>query len=333
MSRNISDSIKKRIAGKQFYKCANNLEQNNIRGLENYECPLWTKSNDNKGCFDESGYEVDHIIEWSKSKNNNEKNLQALCKSCHSVKTKRFLNKSRKKSTDDDNDSSNEIFSSENLSEEEPSYPKSKTPRKTTTYLLFAKKEIPRQIKLHPGLKSKDYIKLCAKEWRKYKEEHDIESNGTKKSNNEISEEISEEVSEASFVSSEEISSEEELSYPKSKTQKKPTLYQLFAKKEIPRLRKLHPGLELKEYMKLSAEEWSKYKKKNVSSEEISSEEELSYPKSKTQKKPTLYQLFAKKEIPRLRKLHPGLELKECMKLSAEEWSKYKKKNGIKTKY
>ena len=60
--RNVSEAIKKSVAGRQSYKCANKPGQN-IRGLEGYQCPLWMMSNENKGSFDESGYEIDHIVE------------------------------------------------------------------------------------------------------------------------------------------------------------------------------------------------------------------------------------------------------------------------------
>jgi len=89
----LSESIKKRIAGQQLYKCANknNLQ---LKGIENYSCPLWNSINN--GSFDESGYEIDHIEELSISNNNNITNLQALCRSCHLVKTKRFMNNNNK---------------------------------------------------------------------------------------------------------------------------------------------------------------------------------------------------------------------------------------------
>lgn len=89
MLRNVTESIKKSIAGRQYFKCANN-PNSQLKGLENYFCPLW-KSTDNTGCFDESGYEIDHIIELSISGDNDSTNLQALCKMCHDVKTKRFM--------------------------------------------------------------------------------------------------------------------------------------------------------------------------------------------------------------------------------------------------
>ena len=92
--RKVTESVKKRIAGKQFYTCGNK-PHSNLKGLENYLCPLWQKSI-KSGSFDESGYEIDHIQEFAISGNDSEDNLQALCKSCHSVKTKRFMNKQSK---------------------------------------------------------------------------------------------------------------------------------------------------------------------------------------------------------------------------------------------
>ena len=49
------------------------------------------KNDITKGCFDESGYEIDHIVEHSITNDDSLNNLQALCKMCHSVKTKRFM--------------------------------------------------------------------------------------------------------------------------------------------------------------------------------------------------------------------------------------------------
>ncbi len=80
MQRKLSESKKKYIAGKQYYKCANK-QGSNIESLKDYECPLW-KSNDvnTRGCFDASGYEIDHIIEHCINQNDSDNNLQALCK-------------------------------------------------------------------------------------------------------------------------------------------------------------------------------------------------------------------------------------------------------------
>lgn len=51
MKRKVSEAMKKMIAGKQFYKCANK-PKSKLLGLGNYECPLWKSTyNDTKGCF------------------------------------------------------------------------------------------------------------------------------------------------------------------------------------------------------------------------------------------------------------------------------------------
>lgn len=88
--RNVSEAKKRNVAGKQHFKCANKpgIE---IKGLGGYECPLWKIKGIKQGSFDESGYDIDHIMEHSISNNDNIDNLQALCKMCHSTKTKRFL--------------------------------------------------------------------------------------------------------------------------------------------------------------------------------------------------------------------------------------------------
>ena len=66
-------------------QCANHPE-NFAMGCKNYLCPMWLI---NGGFFDESGYQIDHIVEVSHGGGNNIENLQVLCPSCHSVKTKR----------------------------------------------------------------------------------------------------------------------------------------------------------------------------------------------------------------------------------------------------
>ncbi len=94
-TRKVTNSVKKQVAGKQYNKCANN-PNTKVIGLDNYKCPLWqNKNNDIKGCFDESGYEIDHIIEHSLTQNDDINNLQALCKSCHTVKTNNFNRKTK----------------------------------------------------------------------------------------------------------------------------------------------------------------------------------------------------------------------------------------------
>ena len=87
-SRKVSVAMKKRVAGRQNYQCANKLNVQ-LKGIENYKCPFWR--NKGSGNFDESGYDIDHIIELSESGNNDQSNLQALCINCHRVKTSRFM--------------------------------------------------------------------------------------------------------------------------------------------------------------------------------------------------------------------------------------------------
>jgi len=104
MSRNVSDAKKKNVAGKQYFKCANEPGKK-LRGLDGYKCPLWQIPGRNQGCFDESGYEIDHIVEYCVSKDDSVKNLHALCKMCHLVKTKRFAMSDRSESSEKTDDS------------------------------------------------------------------------------------------------------------------------------------------------------------------------------------------------------------------------------------
>lgn len=83
-SRNISTTIKNKIAASQRYKCANKPESN-LLGLENCECLLWKYED---GSFNSTGYDIDHVIEFSISQDNSESNLQALCPACHAYKTR-----------------------------------------------------------------------------------------------------------------------------------------------------------------------------------------------------------------------------------------------------
>lgn len=83
----LTESKKKDIAGRQNNKCANNSNEEYSKKILNYECPFW--KNGSEGNFDLSGYEIDHIVRFADSQDNSETNLQALCRCCHSVKTKR----------------------------------------------------------------------------------------------------------------------------------------------------------------------------------------------------------------------------------------------------
>ena len=88
--RELTEARKKLIAGKQYYKCANEPDSQ-LKELEDYECPLWKIIGKTQGCFDQAGYEIDHIVEHCITKDDNNDNLQALCHMCHMVKTKKFL--------------------------------------------------------------------------------------------------------------------------------------------------------------------------------------------------------------------------------------------------
>jgi hypothetical protein len=59
-----------------------------MRGLENHKCALWKLDNENKGSFN-GKYKIDHIIEFCIFRDDNIKNLQALCISYY---TNNFLN-------------------------------------------------------------------------------------------------------------------------------------------------------------------------------------------------------------------------------------------------
>jgi 5-methylcytosine-specific restriction endonuclease McrA len=75
MSRaTISDSTRYSILVRQSFRC---------KGIPSYTCPF------NGRCFDEAGYDVDHVIPLVDGGSNESDNLQALCPCCHRVKTMR----------------------------------------------------------------------------------------------------------------------------------------------------------------------------------------------------------------------------------------------------
>jgi len=80
--RNLPESMKKLIAGQQNYRCANAPGSNKIIG---FKCDRWNNDNGN---FNAAGYDIDHIVEIADGGGNDMSNLQALCPSCHRVKTK-----------------------------------------------------------------------------------------------------------------------------------------------------------------------------------------------------------------------------------------------------
>lgn len=95
IKRKVSESTKKEVVNRQGYTCANK----DGKAVEGYQCPLW--KNGGNGIFDELGYDIDHIIEFCISHNDDIDNLQALCKYCHLIKTKRFMKEFKKKKKDE----------------------------------------------------------------------------------------------------------------------------------------------------------------------------------------------------------------------------------------
>ena len=67
-------------------QCANN-PSDQAPGCSSYYCPLWGSMRN--GFFDESGFQIDHIVEVKHGGTNDISNLQLLCPCCHAVKTKR----------------------------------------------------------------------------------------------------------------------------------------------------------------------------------------------------------------------------------------------------
>lgn len=84
----IPKATRKRVVTRQHNRCANS-PQNVAIGCKQYNCPLWALA-ERDGTFDEAGFEIDHIVEVSHGGCDEPDNLQALCPSCHRVKTRRF---------------------------------------------------------------------------------------------------------------------------------------------------------------------------------------------------------------------------------------------------
>lgn len=107
----LSDHEKKRILGKQRYRCNNTITP----FISDYTCPL-SYNPVLPGVLDEAGCEYDHIVELAEGGSNDLTNFQALCVSCHRVKTARYnyermKNKSNKTSEnveDEDHDDDEE---------------------------------------------------------------------------------------------------------------------------------------------------------------------------------------------------------------------------------
>lgn len=99
-NRYISISTKKHILARQYNKCANNPYSPALN-LQDYQCLLWKYQD---GTFDASGFQFDHIDEYSVSANNDINNIQALCPNCHAVKTKKFMKNKKLFTTSEMND-------------------------------------------------------------------------------------------------------------------------------------------------------------------------------------------------------------------------------------
>ena len=91
MPKTLSENIKKIIAGRQKFRCANK-PGSKLRGLNGCLCPMYQIPG-NDGSFNESGYDIDHIIEKHAHGSNHVDNLQALCPNCHAYKTRRYTSK------------------------------------------------------------------------------------------------------------------------------------------------------------------------------------------------------------------------------------------------
>lgn len=91
-TRSLTKYDKEVIAGRQLFRCINRPGSNYV---PDYDCPLW-KRTEAPGNFDETLYEVDHNVEFAKTKDDSYENCFAICVGCHNVKTRRFLSQSRK---------------------------------------------------------------------------------------------------------------------------------------------------------------------------------------------------------------------------------------------
>ena len=75
-NRNFSYQNKSDLLVKQKSKCAN-APGSNLRNMGNYECLLWKYVD---GTFETApGFEADHIIEYSLTKDTSISNMQLLC--------------------------------------------------------------------------------------------------------------------------------------------------------------------------------------------------------------------------------------------------------------
>ena len=81
-----TEAQKNKIKNRQHNKC-NNFPHSNFQKKYGFECPLHSHPI-RKGHWDIEGCEIDHIIPKHQGGDNSVRNGQALCLSCHAVKTK-----------------------------------------------------------------------------------------------------------------------------------------------------------------------------------------------------------------------------------------------------
>ena len=86
----VSESTDDLIAGRQWFRCANS-PGSNLYSLKGYLCPLWRIETDEKGRFDEAGYDIDYIGEFSLIDGDESHDLHAICKMCYGVKKNRLM--------------------------------------------------------------------------------------------------------------------------------------------------------------------------------------------------------------------------------------------------
>jgi hypothetical protein len=160
MKRKVTEALKKLVAGRQNYKCANSPSANIVK---NYKCPLW-QNTQRLGNFGEEGYQIDHIVEHSLTQNDDESNLQALCLSCHSVKTRRFMIKSTTENTENVNkeEKEAEVYEIEAILDKRKSGKKWEYLIKWKDYKLFESTWEPKE-----NIHDSKILKKFEKEWKR----------------------------------------------------------------------------------------------------------------------------------------------------------------------
>jgi CRISPR/Cas system Type II protein with McrA/HNH and RuvC-like nuclease domain len=90
LSRNTSLKDVEKLLQQQNHKCKNNPIQKAIGVPESYVCPQWKY---NQGYLEKDDlnnrylFDIDHINDYSESKDNSFENKQILCLYCHRMKT------------------------------------------------------------------------------------------------------------------------------------------------------------------------------------------------------------------------------------------------------